>query len=280
MSDGTPIIIKKKKSHGGHAHHGGSWKVAYADFVTAMMAFFMVMWIMGLSDDAKAQIQGYFQDPFGFKANQSLKTPNIVTPKTSPNSTNSQQRSKVSENTEKKRLRTLASKIQTKINSDAQLKNVMHDIEITVSNEGLRIELVESRDAAFFESGSAVLNQHAIEVVKKLAPVLGSSQRDLIVEGHTDSVPYPGTTYDNWNLSADRANSLRRALVQTGVHDKQIVGVRALADTQLKIPDDPTNPRNRRVAILLPFHSSTTTMPKDEIADGLGALSPAPVQKP
>lgn len=275
MSDGTPIIIKKVKGHGGHGHHGGSWKVAYADFVTAMMAFFMVMWIMGLSDDTRAQIQGYFNDPLGFKKNMQ-RTKNVIAPKTSPGQRPSKSQSASSNGNQtiqikdSDRLKTLQGKLKGMLSNDAKLRGLLHNVEITMTQEGLRIELVESTDAAFFESGSKYLNPAAQRLVKEIAPVLRQQDRTLIVEGHTDSVPYPDPKYTNWDLSGDRANELRRALFSAGVNPRRLAGMRALADTELKIPSDPTNPRNRRVTILLPYKAdaadgSGTKMPKDQL---------------
>ena len=295
MSDGTPIIIKKVKGHGGHAHHGGSWKVAYADFMTAMMAFFMVMWIMGLSDETKAQVAGYFNDPLGFKKSEA-KSHTIVAPKSAPGSRSkknqftgkgsSKSDSKSKDQPEVKdadRLKIIQKKIEAAIAGDKQLRAVLKDVEMKMTQDGLRIELVESKDAAFFESGSAVLNPVALKLVSHIAPVLRQQDRYLKVEGHTDSVPYPDPTYTNWDLSSDRANALRRALVTSGINPRRFTGVLALADTQLKVPAEPTNPRNRRVTILLPFKTDPaegSKLPKDLLpkgpAAGMGDIKLAP----
>lgn len=274
MSDSTPIIIKKVKGHGGHAHHGGSWKVAYADFVTAMMAFFMVMWIMGLSDDTRAQIQGYFNDPLGFKHNEP-NSKSVVAPKSAPGSRASKSAGASSkgkgiiEVKDEDKLKSIQRKIEDAMTKDAQLKSFLKDVEMQMTQDGLRIELVESTDAAFFDSGSATLKPTAFKVIDHIAPILRKQQRDFIVEGHTDSVPYPSPTYTNWDLSSDRANALRRALFGAGMDPKHLTGVRALADTQLKDPDHPTSYKNRRVTILLPFKTEkrfASGLPKDDLA--------------
>lgn len=293
MSDGTPIIIKKVKGHGGHAHHGGSWKVAYADFMTAMMAFFMVMWIMGLSDETKAQVAGYFNDPLGFK-NTEQRSKTILSPKSVPGSHSKKKQSTGNGSSNGKeqgqpqvkdetRLSVIKKRIEAAIASDKQLRSVLKDVEMTMTQDGLRIELVESKDAAFFKSGSAKLNTTALTLIGHIAPVLRQQDRYLKVEGHTDSVPYPDPSYTNWDLSSDRANALRRALVSAGINPRRFTGVVALADTQLKVRSDPTNPRNRRVTILLPFKTDATggaKLPKDLLPKGpvagMGDLMLAP----
>jgi chemotaxis protein MotB len=279
MSDGTPIIIKKVKGRAAHAHHGGSWKVAYADFVTAMMAFFMVMWIMGLSDETRAQVQGYFNDPLGFRHNEP-KTHSMVVPKSSPGSQpKSNQNSGAgkgsgkADTTEKDadKLAGIRDKIRKALEGDKELKKALPSLEMTITQDGLRIELVESMHAAFFKSSSAELSPIALKFVNHIAPILRQQDRTFIVEGHTDSVPYPDPSYTNWDLSSDRANALRRALFAAGLNPRRCSGVRALADTELKVASDPTSYRNRRVTILLPYKADRapgSKMPKDLLPSG------------
>lgn len=257
MSNGAPIIIKKKKAHG-HAHHGGSWKVAYADFVTAMMAFFLVMWIMGLSEQTRSIIAGYFNDPFGRikstpKANSAFSLPGSVN-----NSIVGDQRPMgAPRDAEAAHLEKIEGQVRSNIAHAASLQKIAKDIEVHMTPDGLRIELVEASDAAFFKTGSAVLNSEALAVIHKIAPVLIQSGDGIVVEGHTDARPYPSLTYTNWDLSSDRANSLRRALMSCGISGKQFRGVRAYADTKLEDKANPYDPRNRRVSILLPYTAST-----------------------
>ncbi len=272
MAD-TPIIIKKKRSHGGHGHHGGSWKVAYADFVTAMMAFFMVMWIMGLSDEAKAQIQGYFNDPLGFVKNQPRVKLNISPPGTfnaskGPGSGSAN----LTGNSDEESLKDLKNEITERIKGESDLTKLLDYVDIKITNEGLRIELVESTVATFFQSGSSTILPAGIAFVKKIGPLLAHTKRPLIIEGHTDAQPYPSDTYNNWDLSADRANSMRRALQGVGLPAKQFAGVRALADTQLKRPDAPNDVANRRVSLLLPFRKpqgNSKDLPREEFTERL-----------
>lgn len=254
MSNGTPIIIKKKKSHGGHAHHGGSWKVAYADFVTAMMAFFLVMWILGLSQQTRSIIAGYFNDPFG-KIKQAPQSNSVIDLPGSVNNAIAAPENPPSSpyQDEEKQMKKLAATVQSKLKSDGLLKLMAKGVEIHVTPDGLRIELVESHDAAFFETGSAILNPNALTLIHSLTPILVKSDHKIILEGHTDRRPYPSNTYTNWDLSSDRANALRRALMGDGMSIHQIQEVRALADTKLEIPNNPFDQRNRRVSILLPY---------------------------
>ena len=254
MADGTPIIIKKKKvSHGG-GHHGGSWKVAYADFVTAMMAFFMVMWIMGLSDQTKAQIQGYFKDPFGLiKSEPASKVLFTFPGVASSHHGEDQPTGKQAITNDRSNVKNIERVIRHNLQVDQKLKSILKNVTVKITPEGLLIELVEASNAAFFKSGSAQLNSAAYAVIDEVGPVLKKAHRPIIIEGHTDAVPYPSASYTNWNLSCDRANALLEALRKTGVPNQDFIGVRGLADTDLEVPSNPYDRRNRRVSILLPF---------------------------
>ncbi len=289
MAD-TPIIVKKIKKHG-HGHHGGSWKVAYADFVTAMWAFFMVMWIMGLSDDIRQKIQGYFNDPLGFMKNQP-KAQEVISvtpfPNSKPGTGKSDANAKIA-NSEKKdaEAKQLTEKIKQTISKSADLKDLLKHVEITVTPEGIRIELLESEGAVFFESGKSVIKPDAVPLINKIASVLGNTNRQMIVEGHTDAKPYAGKDFTNWDLSTARALALQHALLNGGCRDTQMLGVRGLAATQLRRPDKPFDYSNRRVSILLPFQtdsSSKIEMPKEEEKQHVDAMFRTPIavvpQKP
>lgn len=252
--DGTPIIIKKKKSHGHGGHHGGSWKVAYADFVTAMMAFFMVMWIMGLSDETKAQISGYFNDPLGYSKTEPLSD-NIVTPfgNHAPKPGNSQALGSRSFADAKNDIQMLGENIKNTIQNGGSLKELLENINFELTDEGLRIEFVENAGSVFFDSGQATIKPKARELIMKIAPILARSGRYMDIEGHTDSVPYGRSGYDNMDLSLDRAQALRAALHAGGLPKNRVRYAKGCADFELKIPSDPTNPANRRVTVLLPL---------------------------
>ena len=274
--DGTPIIIKKKR-HAAHAHHGGSWKVAYADFVTAMMAFFMVMWILGLSDESKSQISGYFQDPMGYSRTPPLtrnivKFPGVAITKGGNIKTQSAdivEKSRRQVITLKDELDKVIGKalMDAKKGSETKagdlgkdgksqaamdLKRMAEHLKITMTPEGLRIEFQEDKGAVFFQSGSAVVRPEARILLKPLAKLLATSGRSMQIEGHTDSVPYGTGGYDNWDLSQDRANSMRRVLMGGGVVSDQLLSVTGYADTRPRDANNPKSPVNRRVSILLP----------------------------
>jgi len=231
-----PIIVIKKK--GGHAgHHGGAWKVAYADFVTAMMALFIVLWLMGSSEKVKRAVAGYFNDPKGTGAQ-------LGTTMTGTGATVSQ--------IDTKDLEKLKEKIEAEIKARKDLEKLSKQIEITVTSEGLRIELIEDKDGTFYELGSAKLSTSGQELLTLLASELKTMPNCLLIEGHTDATPYSkNNAYSNWDLSADRANSARRLLQQSGVRQNQVTQVRGYADQMLRVKNNPTDPSNRRISILI-----------------------------
>jgi chemotaxis protein MotB len=279
--DATPIIIKKKKAHA-HAHHGGSWKVAYADFVTAMMAFFMVMWIMGLSDETRAQIQGYFNDPVGFarsmpksRAVLNIKGLPVTKPNSSPKNMDQPYRD------EKAAIQKVKQDVEKALAANKDLKKLLEHLDIKITDKGLRIELLEDRND-FFESGNAVLKPGAIRIIDMLGKVLADSKRPMIVEGHTDSAVYAGDPDGNYELSEGRALALARELRHAGV--TTVRDVKGLADHELRDPEHPLSSVNRRVSILLPFvvsQTSTERMPVDEVRDLVkGAAMPPKIEVP
>lgn len=258
MSDVGAVIIKKKKGHGEHGHHGGSWKVAYADFVTAMMAFFMVMWIMGLSDETRAQIQGYFNDPLGFVKNEPRSKSIIHVPgmpyskkveKAGPGDTHFRQ--------EQEDARQLQNEVKAAMEgngsaSAADVHDLLKNVSVSITQDGVLIEFIENNGEVFFKLGSADIQPAARQLIAQVAPVLARSGRAMFIDGHTDARPLSGS-YDNWDLSGDRAAAVRRALRAGGVKAGQLLGVRAYADTQPRKADDPFHFSNRRVSVLLPF---------------------------
>lgn len=273
MNDGTPIIIKKKKGHGGHGHHGGSWKVAYADFVTAMMAFFMVMWIMGLSDSDKAQVQGYFNDPMGFSKTEPMSKNIVALKGMAPPKSGALNKAMVTEKlAEEKNLEQTEAEIKGAIKSDPKLEALFKNIETDVTEEGLRIEFVESAGAVFFKSGGSTILPDARKLIAHIGPVIAKSGRRLIIEGHTDARPYQGSGYDNWDLSTDRAAAMRRELMRDGVQYSQFLQVRGYADTKLRFPDQPYHFANRRVSVLLPIKpisDEQSDLPKEVLKEGI-----------
>jgi len=257
------IVIKKKGGHGGH--HGGAWKVAYADFVTAMMALFIVLWLMSSSSkQTQIAISGYFKDPNG--------TANKVGSSLAGTGENLQLRKQ-----DMAKLKVELQKSIQKLNDLVMLKD---NIEMTVTAEGLRIELLESAGGTFFDSGSATLNQSGKELLTLLAAELGKVPNHISVEGHTDAKPFTGKgSYSNWELSADRANAARRLMQQSGLRPDQISQVRGFADQRLRNVKDPLDASNRRVSIIVQYISHNTdeaaSPGEDAKAPGEGKASAA-----
>ena len=230
------IILKKKADHGGH--HGGAWKVAYADFVTAMMALFIVLWLLNSSKQVQEAVGGYFKDPTGTSrrvgSNMLGAGENFILTR---------------DNMPK-----LKEQLQQAMQQMADFEKLKNHIEMTVTTEGLRIELSESDRGTFFENGSAQLNSDGANLLNTLASELGSLPNKLSIEGHTDSRPYaPSATYGNWELSADRANAARRVMQANGIRADQVSQVRGFADQRLRKPDDPLDPSNRRISVIVQY---------------------------
>ena len=249
----APIIIVKK--HGRHAgHHGGAWKVAYADFVTAMMAFFLVMWLVNQSDKVKAGVGGYFRDPVGFasKAGSSVLegSTGVITPPKAAREAEEYRRKQEKEVREK--LQSKAQELSRALQGESGLGELSKLVEIEVTDEGLRIQLMESGDSTFFGLGSAQLSGEGVHAVTMIASQIGPLGYKVALEGHTDSKQYVNRkSYSNWELSADRANSARRILEQNGVDPSKIAVVRGFADTHPRYLDRPEDAGNRRIAIVV-----------------------------
>ena len=235
------IIIKKKGGHGGH--HGGAWKVAYADFVTAMMALFIVLWLMSSSKQTQLAISGYFKDPSG--TGNKLGSTVAGTGEAPP--------------VPKQDMAKLKDQLQKTIQKINDLDKLKKNIEMTVTAEGLRIELLESEKGTFFESGSSKLNDSGQELLTLMAAELGKVPNHISLEGHTDAKPFTGRgNYSNWELSADRANAARRLMQLTGLRGDQVSQVRGFADQRLRNLKDPLDPANRRISIIVQYMSGNT----------------------
>ncbi len=260
MQEGTPIIIKRKKKHV-HAHHGGAWKVAYADFVTAMMAFFMVMWIMSLSAEDRNVVQAYFKDPVGFSRNQPLGSTHVRPQNTPPASKEGQKdvgNSDLSKEMKVKgEIEKMRQDIEQTLQDDPALRELLNKnaVEVKITSEGLEIEFIENdmNGEVFFKMGSAEVRLQARDVIGKIAPILAMSGYALVVEGHTDANPYVGEGYDNYDLSFDRGNAVRHLLLEGGVGAEKFQEVVAYADQRPRVADDPYHFSNRRVTVLLPI---------------------------
>lgn len=242
----APIIIvrKRKKSHGGH--HGGAWKVAYADFVTALMALFIVLWIVNTNQAVRHAVSGYFKDPLGYgKDRGSIKT-GIA-----------KELPKRAVEFSKEKMIDLRKTIEEAMKKLPELDKLKNQIEMTITEEGLRIELLETDKGVFFESGSPHPTRFGQELMELLAVELGKLENYVMIEGHTDSKPYVSQSgYSNWELSADRANAARRIMQATGLRSDQISEVRGYADQQLRKPKSPADPSNRRISLIVKYLDS------------------------
>jgi chemotaxis protein MotB len=252
-----PIVVvrKKKRSHAGP--HGGAWKVAYADFVTAMMAFFLVMWLVGQSKEVKASVAGYFRDPGAFDAQHAsgiLPGGTQLAPSATERPATAAQ-TKAAAEAERRALEASVRHIRERLDSVPEFKTLRDQIEFTITAEGLRIDLIESSGSSFFDTGSAHMRPEAERIFAVIARELGTLDNLIVVEGHTDSRQYTNLEgYTNWELSADRANAARRVMERGGLRSSQVLEVRSQADRQLKIASDPLDPRNRRVSVLVKSH--------------------------
>ena len=236
MSD-RPRIIVKKDNHGG-GHHGGAWKVAYADFVTAMMALFIVLWLLNSSKQIQVAVGGYFKDPTGTAkqvgSNQMGSGDNLT----------------VSKDDMSKLKDELQMTVRKMVDFD-KLKNL---IEMTITSEGLRVEIMESEKGMFFASGSPELSAEGLDLLTALAQELGQLPNTISIEGHTDAKQYTAReNYTNWELSTDRANMARRIMQNHGLAPNQVTEVRGFADQRLRKPDAPEDPSNRRISVLVHY---------------------------
>lgn len=257
-----PRIVKKKKAH--QAAHGGAWKVAYADFVTAMMALFIVLWIMSQSQSIRLNVAQYFKNPgllpgatglletsdIGGKMptpghSQELQTPSPVHPDVNPAASDRGSLEEV-----KKRITEVIAQLP-------ELRRLKNQVSLEITDEGLRIELLDRESSHFFDIGSANLKPETKELLKVIAQELGKLPNHVTIEGHTDSRPYGGKDYTNWELSADRANAARRVMEEDGVKKGQITSVRGCADRQLRNQKDPMDVQNRRVSIVVRFQDGS-----------------------
>jgi len=243
-----PIIIIKKK--GGHAgHHGGAWKVAYADFVTAMMALFIVLWLLNSSVEVQKAVAGYFRDPRGLAKKMGTAIGG----------------SGDSITIDRKNLSKLKDKLEQQLKENPKFDKIKNNVKMTVTGEGLRIELLENAGGTFFATGQAKPTDTAIKLLDDLAQELGRMPNSILIEGHTDSQPYSGNgEYSNWELSADRANAARKVMQEGGLRDDQVKQIRGYADQQLRLPDKPEDPTNRRISIIVRYAEGDLPLSKED----------------
>jgi chemotaxis protein MotB len=231
------VIIKKKVGHG--SHHGGAWKVAYADFVTAMMALFIVLWLMNSSKPVQEAVGGYFRDPHGVaqKKGTAMGGAGEAVPAV-----------------KKEDMAKLKEDLMKAMEKLANFDKLKKQIEMTVTPEGLRIELMEDPQGTFFENGKAQPAPILQSLLKILSVEAGKLPNLISIEGHTDSKPFSDSqTYGNWELSTDRANTARRLMESSGLRPNQVVQVRGYADQDLRKPLQPQDASNRRITLIIQY---------------------------
>lgn len=289
-----PIIIKKVKK-GGHGHHGGAWKVAYADFVTAMMAFFLLLWLLNVTTkEQKDAISNYF-DPTAPQvsrnesgaggvlgglsvATEGAMTSNLQAPTPPPPQPDAQQPLQPKQTTantpeqqlreelkkrEEQRFAAVKQAIENAVKNDPEMQDLLKNLKIDMTEEGLRIQIVDQDGKPMFPSGSAQMYAKTRQLMTLVARTIAPLPNRVSVRGHTDAVPYArGGNYTNWELSADRANASRRVLLGAGIPDDRLANVVGKAATEPLIPDNPKDAQNRRISIILLRQSNEAVLPE------------------
>ena len=266
------IIVRKLRAKGHAAHHGGAWKVAYADFVTAMMAFFLVLWLLGATnDDQRKGIADYFTPTIlvskpsggssGVLGGRSIEQPDGVAPHARPDGARPSapfrtlRQAPSAGADEDGQLKRLEEEIRSRIARDPGLKDLAAMVRFTETPEGLRIELIDSQDYSMFASGTAVMDPRAQKLLAIVADAIRDVPNRIVVRGHTDAFPFArqGTLgpVNNWTLSSARAEATRQVLARSGIPDRRFARLEGLADTEPFVPEDPFDPRNRRMSVTL-----------------------------
>jgi chemotaxis protein MotB len=269
-----PIIVKKIKK-GSHAAHGGAWKIAYADFVTAMMAFFLLMWLLGsTSEGDKKGIADYFQSPLKVallnggsgsgdsssllkgggqdltRSSGQVKRGDVTAPRNTINLQALRQEQRAAEAAQ---LQALSQQVAAEFKNNEKLAKYASQIKLDMTRDGLRIQIVDAMARPMFDSGSALVKPGLRELLRVIGGVLAEVPNRLTVEGHTDALPFAGGDrgYSNWELSADRANASRRELVAGGLTEQRVLRVIGLASSQPFDHQNPNEPQSRRIAIIV-----------------------------
>lgn len=274
MDNNQPIIVKRVKKYAA-GHHGGAWKIAFADFAIAMMAFFLVMWLMSsATPEQKKQISGYFQDPIGYTQSASRHVIDLGgTPVLAPDRTQNPEmldtRSEdvegrldaeeveaaeiesMAERIERERLEMLLQELQNKVEENPELQRFKDQILFEITQDGLRIQIMDAENRPMFDLGSARLQPYFEDILLALTDTIGAVSNKISVSGHTDAKPFASVNgeFGNWELSAARANAARRTLVAGGYPDEQVARVVGYASSALFDRNDPLNPVNRRIDI-------------------------------
>jgi chemotaxis protein MotB len=255
-----PIFVIKKKQAGHAGHHGGAWKVAYADFVTAMMALFIVLWLMSADEKVKEAISAFFNNPTG---------PGTQAGTAAAGAGNAIQLAKDD-------MFKLKEKMEQALRTMPKFSDMKDHVEMTITVDGLRIELLETEAGMFFESGRSLPTATGTELLARLAQELGKLPNNLLIEGHTDSKPFTTKDgyYSNWELSTDRANSARRLMEEHGIRHEQVAQVRGFADRQLRHPEDPIHPSNRRISVIVQYLAPPPAPPRPPSEAGKAPSEP------
>ncbi|MFA6180229.1 MAG: flagellar motor protein MotB [Candidatus Methylopumilus sp.] len=290
-----PIIVKKiKKSAGGH--HGGAWKIAYADFVTAMMAFFLLMWLLGSSSKATLEgISEYFKMPLkvalqggpAIAASDSIikggggkdltkkqgQVKPVDGPKGKQKTVDINDAKRALEKAEAARLEELKSKIEKAVEDSPTLSKFSKQLLLDITTEGLRIQIVDEQNRPMFASSKAELQPYAKQILQEIGQMLNGVPNKISLSGHTDAVPYPNgvKSYSNWELSSDRANASRRELIAGGMDETKLLRVVGLASAALFDKEDPLNPVNRRISIIVMNKKAEEDAMKDDGAVNVGS---------
>ena len=292
-----PIIVKRIKKHGG-GHHGGAWKIAYADFVTAMMAFFLLMWLLGST--TKGDLNGiseYFKTPLKVameggsgsgdsssvikgggkdltRQDGQVRASDDPSAKRTFNLTAAKQ---AVEAEESKRLQALKEKIEAKIDSNPLLKKYKNQLLLDLTSEGLRIQVVDEQNRPMFALASAALQPYTKDILHEIGATLNDVPNKIGLSGHTDSTPYLSDAgYSNWELSADRANASRRELIAGGMNEDKILRVVGLASAAHLDRKDPFNPINRRISIIVMNKKTEENVMRDGAKLDVGVEEQAP----
>jgi chemotaxis protein MotB len=269
-----PIIIKRVKK-GGHGHHGGAWKIAYADFVTAMMAFFLLMWLLGSTTEGdKKGIADYFASPLKVAllgggsgsgdsshvvkgGGQDLSRSNGQVRRGDVEATRSTINLHVLKEQQRKaevsRLEQLKEQIENDLRNNAKFAQFSSQIKLDMTKDGLRIQIVDEHQRPMFDVGSATVKPYMRELLRAIGGILVEVPNRLTLEGHTDATPFGSNDrgYSNWELSSDRANASRRELMAGGLAEDRVLRVQGLASSAPFIADDPLDPQNRRISIIV-----------------------------
>jgi len=302
-----PIIVKKIKK-GGHGAHGGAWKIAYADFVTAMMAFFLLMWLLGSTTEGdKKGIADYFNSPLklslmgggsgsgdsssvirggGTDLSRSSGQVKQGEVEAQRRTINLQQLKAEQRRAEAARLAALKDRVEDVLASNPKLAGMKSQIRLDMTADGLRIQIVDEHARPMFDSGSAIVKPYMRDLLREIGAVLTEVPNRLTLEGHTDAVPFSAGErgYSNWELSSDRANASRRELVAGGLTDDRVLRVQGLASSHLFDREQPDSPANRRISIIVMNREAevrifrTGVEPDEAAAPAPGVDMPAPVE--